>query len=152
MNIRGGCFLWFLLMVVITNTPFFGHKNEYGQNDFDVYDWLITIGLGIFSFWLVHYAGRRNYVNQKLKEEEEEKKRKEKEDREFQQNMGMTREEWNESRKKEKEKRKVEEKKEKEKENAITELKKYKEQLDLELITQEEYDQHKERLGKIIKG
>lgn len=89
------------------------------------------------------------------KEKEREKKKeewdkeireaKEKMDKEFQQKMGMTREEFN----KKEEERKVEEKK---KEDAITELKKHKEQLDLELITQEEYDQHKERLGKIIKG
>jgi len=46
----------------------------------------------------------------------------------------------------------IELKKEKKKEDALSELKKFKEQLDLELITQEEYEQHKDTLGKIIKG
>ena len=59
MNYRGGCFFWFLLMVIITNTPFWGHKNEYGQTDYDVYDFLIALGLGVFSFWLVYLTNRK---------------------------------------------------------------------------------------------
>ena len=65
---------------------------------------------------------------------------------------GMTQDEYDARSHEAFRKHKLKEKKEGEKEDALNQLKKYKEQLDLEIITQEEYNQHKESLGKIIKG
>jgi Skp family chaperone for outer membrane proteins len=81
--------------------------------------------------------------------EQEEKNKK---DKDFLEKHGMTQGEWDARSHEAYDKYKLEEKKEGEKEDALNQLKKYKEQLDLEIITQEEYNQHKESLGKIIKG
>ena len=113
------------------------------------------VGSSIFlitGFVVINNSKKGIIGDDKLRRKAERFNREEKLDKEFEKNVGMTKEEFMESQKKKNEERKIEKKKEKEKENAMTELKKYKEQLDLELITQEEYDQHKERLGKIIKG
>ena len=125
---------------------------------------MVSLFLGIFLFVFLgslRYSNSKGrFISPKAEKESIKFNKKEKEKSEINELIlkatGMNKEEFMDSQKKKRkedgEKKLIEEQKEMKKLASLTELKKFKEQLDLEILTQEEYDQHKERLGKIIKG